>query len=413
MRRFNPEKELYKIQHGRRDKLFIVAFLLLLIISISSTYALYQVRYSKRIIYTKVAPVSNRDLDLAIYVDGKPGKLPSKGMAYYEDIICDNENNLNVNWNYDKWIMNIPTIELPNKCSINFTTKPSTLIAQIEYDKKNNSKLVVDDETNDNNLRYIGANPSNYIWFNCDDYNSLTQATAAQKCEKWRIIGLMNNIPIVDEFENTNKPTKLDLVKIIRSESIGTMVWDKTGGTYGSNNWTRPADLQTSLTEYYNGKKIGTAKIITSATKEMIEQVTWNIGGHTTSGNTTSQFYIAERGSTTYNSQPSMWNGYIALMYPSDYGYAADKSCWSTQLSNYADSCKNSDWLYITSTYQWTLTPRSANSRHVFYVDKSGSIGSDSGAVEEWAVRPSLYLKSDVKMIDGDGSSEKPYILVP
>ena len=48
MRRFNPEKELYKIQHGNRNKVILGVIALLIILGISSSYALYQVRYSKR-----------------------------------------------------------------------------------------------------------------------------------------------------------------------------------------------------------------------------------------------------------------------------------------------------------------------------------------------------------------------------
>ena len=55
------------------------------------------------------------------------------------------------------------------------------------------------DGTNDNNLRYVGANPCNYV-----DIEG----------EKLRIIGLMNNI----EDENGTKTTRL---KLIRDESIG------------------------------------------------------------------------------------------------------------------------------------------------------------------------------------------------
>ena len=74
MRKFNSDKELYKIQHGNRNKVLYGIIALLLIISIGSTYALYQVRYSKRIIYTKVAPFNNKDIELAIYLDGSPSK---------------------------------------------------------------------------------------------------------------------------------------------------------------------------------------------------------------------------------------------------------------------------------------------------------------------------------------------------
>ena len=54
MRKFNPEKELKKIQHGNKNKILYGIIALLVIISIGSSFALYQIRYSKQIIYTKV-----------------------------------------------------------------------------------------------------------------------------------------------------------------------------------------------------------------------------------------------------------------------------------------------------------------------------------------------------------------------
>ena len=102
--------------------------------------------------------------------------------------------------------------------------------------------MQVDNETifNDDpgqNIRYAGADPNNYIWFNCYDYD-FTSAEEAQtkNCEKWRIIGLFNNIQVV------NGGTE-NLVKIIRADGVGDMAWDSTN----SNNWTKPADIQTSL----------------------------------------------------------------------------------------------------------------------------------------------------------------------
>ena len=46
--------------------------------------------------------------------------------------------------------------------------------------------------TEDNNLRYIGNKPNNYIYFNCSttDENEMNDTT----CEKWRIVGVFNNI---------------------------------------------------------------------------------------------------------------------------------------------------------------------------------------------------------------------------
>ena len=57
----------------------------------------------------------------------------------------------------------------------------------------------------DNNVRYIGANPNNYVYFNCSDYLNQSDST----CEKWRIIGVFKNITKADG-------AKEDLVKIVR-----------------------------------------------------------------------------------------------------------------------------------------------------------------------------------------------------
>ena len=79
MKKFNPEKELRKIQKGNRNKVIYGVLGLLLIIAIGSSYALYQIRYNKRIIYTTVAPFYSKDLQLAVYVDGvKQDDFPEK-----------------------------------------------------------------------------------------------------------------------------------------------------------------------------------------------------------------------------------------------------------------------------------------------------------------------------------------------
>ena len=44
MKRFNPEKELRRIENKNRNKIIFGIFVLLLIITIGSTYALYQVK---------------------------------------------------------------------------------------------------------------------------------------------------------------------------------------------------------------------------------------------------------------------------------------------------------------------------------------------------------------------------------
>ena len=80
-----------------------------------------------------------------------------------------------------------------------------------EYGNKSEvvNKIIGDmlyDKTEDNNLRYVGLSPDNYVLFNN---------------ELWRIIGVMNNI----EDGEGNKETR---IKLIRDENIGSFPWDSS-----------------------------------------------------------------------------------------------------------------------------------------------------------------------------------------
>ena len=250
------------------------------------------------------------------------------------------------------------------------------------------SEELVYDETVDNNLRYIGADPNNYVSFNN---------------ELWRIIGVMNNI----EDGTGTKETRL---KIIRDELYGAgIAWD----TDDVNDWTT-ASLQEELnTTYLNG--------ITSPSKEMIENAVWNLGG--TSNYTialSSHWYSYERGTTVYTGRPTTWTGKIGLMYPSDYGYATSggsttdrASCLAKELYNwysYSD-CYNNDWLYDRSEPGWALTPISSYSDGVFYVTSNGRVYNNNANDTTNAVSPVLYLTSNVRISGGTGTSLDPFEL--
>ena len=277
------------------------------------------------------------------------------------------------------------------------------------------------DETGDNNLRYIGANPNNYVSFNN---------------ELWRIIGVFNNI---DDGTGT-KETRL---KIIRSEPIGKYSWDnKASGTgssttkYGSSDWSDSA-LQIVLNEgaYWNrtsgecpsGQNGATTSCdftstgLTEEAKSMIGNAKWNLGGLSSSSNISSSFYTSERGTTVYAGRPTEWIGKIGLMYPSDYGYATSggsttnrETCLNTKLSTWNGSsvsdCKDNDWLYYSSGHQWTITPFSSTSNLVFSVFSFGYVNPGK-ANYRYAVSPALYLSSNVKISGGEGTESSPFTL--
>ena len=287
----------------------------------------------------------------------------------------------------------------------------------------NNENGLEVDDTTDKNLRYVGASPKNYITFNG---------------EIWRIIGIFN-------VYNTETGKYEKLTKIIRNESLGNYSWDTTDSTInngdGINEWSQ-ADLMYELncdgkstkycrdditegylsnktsgaTYWYNGNnnaKNGSydySKNIRSTSIEQIANVRWNTS-RTEIGSGALNSYNKER-STTLISTPSdnvprtnTWDGKIALIYLSDYGYSSTDPTCRSELSS--SNCKNENWLFYSSD-QWTLSPHSGFAISVFDVGwYGGAVGNVTR--NKNGVRPALFLKSDVVITGGTGDEKDPY----
>ena len=313
------------------------------------------------------------------------------------------------------------------KVVVNYEPKYiSTYLTKL--DKTKNGLEV--DETTDKNLRYVGASPKNYLKFND---------------EIWRIIGVFNNITTIDEQEHEKTES---LVKIVRNDSLGNYSWDSSKSSinngWGVNEWSQ-ADLMYELncdgkstkycrdditegylsnktsgeTKWYYGEnnaKNGTyeySKNIRSLSIDKVAKVRWNTS-RTTYNASALNSYNQER-STTLISTPSdnvprknTWDGKIALMYPSDYGYASTNTTCRSGLGS--TICKNENWLF-NSKYQWTLSPFIGGANYVFRVYSGGNVNR-SYANYTPGVRPVLFLKSDVVIAGGTGESiENAYTL--
>ena len=285
------------------------------------------------------------------------------------------------------------------------------------------------------NIRYYGASPNNYIYFNCSDYSNQTSST----CETWRIIGVFDG-----------------KLKLIRGSQIGKYSWDNknisTGAEddRGKNDWTT-ARLMKLLNpdDYYindnndkdsEGNYLGYSLYYNSAsgmcftdegvnysacdftstgikndeTRNMIAETTSNLGGWNDTGVYPNEIYEYERGTTVYTGRPTTWTGKIALAYPSDYGYAADLNQCKQTLANYDNStCTSNNWMkaIITdngSNHGWLLTPDSSYSFGAWY--SHGNVGEYFTGAARGAV-PVLSLSSKLGIESGDGSSSNPYKL--
>lgn len=189
-------------------------------------------------------------------------------------------------------------------------------------------------------------------------------------------------------------------MKVVRKDSIGSMGWNDDG----TNDWNK-ATLQLYLNtgEYYTG--------LSQGVKDKIAMVEWNLGGYNNNQIYSNDVYKEERSevkcsSCTYN---TIWEGNIALMYPSDYVYGADlTSCFSV-LSNYS-TCIGVNWLFIGES-QWFLTPYSSDQHHAWLVRHDGYVGIDYYVLNTVEVLPVLYLDSSQNIIYGNGTENNPYVI--
>ena len=232
--------------------------------------------------------------------------------------------------------------------------------------------------------RYRGKVPKNYVTFNN---------------EVWRIIGVF---PVDDGNGNIE-----NRIKLIRNESIGDKFWDGSV----SNNWARPAKINTELnTTYLNS--------LDSTSKSMIGNTKYYLGGYNNSLRIKKDvMYQYERkisGSDYYNgSNSNNFIGKVALMYASDYGYAASDECTQTLVNYDNATCKNNNWLYNIKVSEWILPQDASNSSSAFYVSSGGGVYRSDFYVtaDQFAVRPVLYLISSAKITGGDGTIGSPYTL--
>ena len=304
-------------------------------------------------------------------------------------------------------------------------TKPTYGMKATEYITnllEYNGEGLKKDNTPDQNIRYHGSNPNNYVSFNN---------------ELWRIIGVFGNN-----------------IKLVRSETLGKLSWDSSessvNGGYGINQWGEStyedgttyegSDLMQYLNKMYYG---GTSETcyneqnnqtttcptnkLDETSKTLIDNHIWNTGAIEWGKRTdTLAFYQAERGTkgkicSSRNgcndtvTRKTTWTGYIGLPYVTDWAYASSESVCETNMqkqdSSNAYICKNNNWMQ-RSTEAWYLSPNADgwSANNAWYVSGVGYANYNYAANSK-AVAPSIYLKSNILIKSGNGTSSNPYIL--
>ena len=267
-------------------------------------------------------------------------------------------------------------------------------------------------------IRYIGPNPNNYIKFNN---------------ELWRIIGIFREAKTSELSDNDTYYTK-----IIRNESIGGYAyngvnsnggwWSKSDGSVSTLNYMLNHYYMGADNDNYNGTNDTTnCKFfsgynstvtrncdyrvigIQPGWRDMVINTTWyTTGGVTGTASTT---FSGERSGTnstgiggvlSYKDTTTNKYSKVGLMYPSDYLYSG--------------SSASNRWL-LQNGYEWTISPNANYGGSAWVVSSNGSLESsnqnstDSNAKYGYAVRPTVYLSSDVYITGGTGTLLDPYTI--
>ena len=336
-------------------------------------------------------------------------KLNNKVLSSKEEIFSNNKAEVVTSYRLRAWIdESVDTTKLNEKkysykfrVNINNEAAPVKVLTATEFAqaKVGTDGLEQITHTIDNTLQVDSKFATEYRYRGGD---SVVKNYATFNNETWRIIGV---IPTEDTNGNVE-----NRIKIIRDTSIGNKKWNETE----SNNWVT-GTLNTYLNnDYYN--------TLTTDAKNMIGTAKYYLGGYNTSEITSDIMWQYERKNDAnrtgyyYGTNPIMQNDAnkkIAIMYASDYGYATSKECTSNLNAYYnSASCKTTNNWLDKSAATWLLPQYSDLSGNAFYVNSTGYVSSDNNVLnDEVAVRPVLYLSSNVKISGGEGTSQKPYML--
>ena len=313
-----------------------------------------------------------------------------------------------------------------DKCNVLLSTHIENL-----YNTAASENGLVKDDTDDENIRYAGSNEvvKNYVSFDGD---------------VWRIIGIVDG-----------------KVKLVKNDSIGTYSWDSSTSGFnngmGYNIWetidgktkadgTTKSDLNILLNEgYYGGTYPSTCYggqnnatkpcptiFMSNKLKQMVdESAVWYLAAQTQSNPSISPYglptldsYNNERGDSVLGSYKNIakteWTGAVGLIYPSDYGYASiDSECRVNLRAGLVNNngkidytnakCKNQNWLFKKDAWYRTISPI-LSWDGLYCAVAYGNINTTDNYIPS-SIFPSVYLKSNVIVVDGIGTSDDPYIL--
>lgn len=274
----------------------------------------------------------------------------------------------------------------------------------------------------DNSYRYAGANPNNYVCFGTDSVPCPTD-------NLYRIIGVFDDKVKLIKYDyalktllGTDGDYSMTYSEAFKGSSsitsrnglnnktiIGVYYWNKATGT---NTWSESNLNKINLNTNFisNIGEEWSSKIATT---------TWKVGGGTGANILGSVPAVTYQYEVGINSSNLTYDAKIALMYVSDYEYAASPSAWtlvgsdSDKTKDY-QAAKTINWMAMDLDGDWTISPYTDDSGYSYSTLSEGgftigSVGGNGFIMKNGApVRPTFYLNSSVKYLSGDGSVSSP-----
>ena len=253
--------------------------------------------------------------------------------------------------------------------------------------------LIKANAVNENGYRYEGSDPNNYIQMEKTDGTK----------ETWRIIGLF--------------PDGVNGEEVIRVRRHYEQGRFPTGAFDLNGNLWQDSTLYTNLKNDYNTSNYsGTVKF------KMYLGTSSSFESYTSSDLYNMERLLNSKGTaSSYANGVTSYVGEVGLIYPSDYGYAAQASdCLRIVKPNSYGSnstCYTKNWLYQgSSTLQWIISPEYYTKYSVITIYTDGNLTEYNDSYDyltpgdNGAYSPVMALKADVT-VTGSGTQSDPYVM--
>ena len=247
---------------------------------------------------------------------------------------------------------------------------------------------------NENGYRYEGSNPNNYIY--------MTNKSTNEK-QIWKIIG------VFPDGENGE-----EVIRVRRHYEQGRF---PTGAFDLNGNLWQDSTLYANLKNDYNTSNYsGTVKF------KMYLGTSSSFESYTSSDLYNMERLLNSKGTaSSYANGVTSYVGEVGLIYPSDYGYAAQASdCLRTVKPNSYGSnstCYTKNWLYQgSSNLQWIISPEYYTKYSVITIYTDGNLTEYNDSYDyltpgdNGAYSPVMALSSEIT-ISGTGTVSDPYVI--